>query len=157
MQTVLQVVQTVKTDTFTTTSTTPVNVTGLSVSITPNYATSKILITAMIHVGTDTTGAAWLIGGLITRDGTIVSRHDVAGNKSRWLWGTQSTSLNDTTLCFPVTYLDSPASTSPLTYAVQVQAESPRTVWINRGNEGDGDLAIVGRFVSTITAMEIAQ
>lgn len=157
MQTILQVVQTVKTDTFSTTSTTATNVTGLTVSITPYYETSKILVTAMVHVGTDTPGQAWLIGGLITRNGTIVSRHDVASNRSRWLFGTQSTSDAATTLCYPVTYLDSPASTSALTYAVQVAAESPRTVYVNRGGEGDGDTAIVGRFVSTITAMEIAQ
>jgi hypothetical protein len=41
---VLQVVQTTKTDTFTTTSTSFTDVTGLSVSITPSSASSKILI-----------------------------------------------------------------------------------------------------------------
>jgi hypothetical protein len=158
MQTILQVVQTVKTDTFSTTSTTATNVTGLTVSITPYYPTSKILITAMIHVGTDNpSGGAWLIAGQIARGGTAIVRHDVASNRGRFAWGTQSTSNNDSTLCFPVIYLDSPSSTSPLTYAVQVQAESPRTVYINRGVENDGDSAISGRFVSTITAMEIAQ
>jgi hypothetical protein len=41
---VLQVVSTVKTDTFTTVSSSYVDVTGLSVSITPTSATSKILV-----------------------------------------------------------------------------------------------------------------
>ena len=44
---ILQVLQTVKTDTFTTTSTSFVDVTGLSVSITPATTSSKILI--LVH------------------------------------------------------------------------------------------------------------
>ena len=41
---VLQVVQTVKTDTFATTSTSFVDITGVSVAITPSSTSSKILI-----------------------------------------------------------------------------------------------------------------
>ena len=42
---VLQVLSTTKTDTFSTTSVGPIDITGLSVAITPKYATSKIFIT----------------------------------------------------------------------------------------------------------------
>jgi hypothetical protein len=42
--TVLQVVSTVKTNTFSTSSASPVDITGLSVSITPSSATSQILV-----------------------------------------------------------------------------------------------------------------
>lgn len=45
---ILQVVQTVKTDTFTTTSTSFVDITGLSVNITPSLANSNILVTATL-------------------------------------------------------------------------------------------------------------
>ena len=45
---ILQVVQTVKTDAFSTTSTSFVDITGLSVDITPTKASSKILVTATI-------------------------------------------------------------------------------------------------------------
>jgi hypothetical protein len=44
-----QVVQTVKTDTFTSTSTTYVDITGLSLSITPTSASSKILVFANVN------------------------------------------------------------------------------------------------------------
>jgi len=45
---ILQVIQTVKTDAFSTTSTSFVDITGLSVNITPSVASSKILVTATI-------------------------------------------------------------------------------------------------------------
>ena len=45
---ILQVVQTVKTDAFSTTSTSFVDITGLSVDIQPSAASSKILVTATI-------------------------------------------------------------------------------------------------------------
>ena len=45
---IIQVVSTNKLDTFTSNSTSPVDVTGLSVTLTPTLATSKVLIFAMI-------------------------------------------------------------------------------------------------------------
>ena len=48
---ILQVVQGVKTDTYTTTSTSYVAVPSLTASITPTSSTSKILITASINMG----------------------------------------------------------------------------------------------------------
>lgn len=156
-QSIIQVVSTVKTDTFSTTSTTPVDVTGLSVIITPTSISNRILIQGTIYLGTDNpSGGAWLMAGLLTRNGSIVSRHDVASNRGRFFFGTQAPGNNDATIPFPINFVDSPASTSALTYMLQVQAESPRTVYVNRGVENDGDLAITGRFVSTIIAMEIA-
>jgi hypothetical protein len=57
---------------------------------------------------------------------------------------------------YTVVSLDSPSTTSGLTYQVYVQAETPQTLWVNRGQENDGDTAISGRFVSSITLMEIS-
>ena len=47
---VLQVVQSVKTDTSSTTSTSAVDISGLSASITPSSASNKILI--LVQIGT---------------------------------------------------------------------------------------------------------
>ena len=47
---VLQVLNTIKTDTFYTASAGPLDITGLSVTITPKYATSKILIMFNVHI-----------------------------------------------------------------------------------------------------------
>ena len=51
-----QVIQTYKTDTFSTSSTSFVDVTGLSVSITPSATTSKILISLTATIAQGTTG-----------------------------------------------------------------------------------------------------
>ena len=151
---VLQVVSTTKTDTFSTTSTSPVDVTGLSVSITPSSATSKIFVTGSVCYGTST--ADYLMGFLLVRNSTSICIADAAGSRSRWTFGSQGFTSLDTSAFSPINFLDSPATTSATTYKIQAQAESPRTLWINRGAESDGDVAVTGRFTSTITVMEIA-
>ena len=151
---VLQVVSTTKTDTFSTTSTSPVDVTGLSVSITPSSATRKIFVTGSVCYGTST--ADYLMGFLLVRNSTSICIADAAGSRSRWTFGSQGFTSLDTSAFSPINFLDSPATTSAITYKIQAQAESPRTLWINRGAESDGDTAVTGRFTSTITVMEIA-
>ena len=52
--------------------------------------------------------------------------------------------------------MDSPSSTSSLTYKVAMSSESSGTAYVNRGKENDGDGAITGRFTSVITVQEVA-
>jgi hypothetical protein len=151
---VLQVVSTTKTDTFTTTSTSPVDITGLSVSITPSNSSNKILITGSVCYG-QSTAIPYLIGFLLVRNSTNICIADAAGSRGRLTFGAQGVYSTDNTVFAPINFLDSPATTSATTYKIQVQAESPQTVYINRGGESDGDVAITGRFTSTITVMEI--
>jgi hypothetical protein len=151
---VLQVVSTTKTDTFTTTSTSPVDITGLSVSITPSSSSNKILITGSVCYG-ESSSTPYLMGFLLVRNSTNICIADAAGSRSRWTFGGQGIYSTDNTVFAPINFLDSPATTSATTYKIQVQAESPQTIYINRGGESDGDSAITGRFTSTITVMEI--
>jgi hypothetical protein len=152
---VLQVVSTTKTDTFSTSSTSAVDVTGLSVSITPSSANSKIFVTGSVCFSEDST-IPYLMGFLLVRNSTSICIADSAGSRSRWTFGTQGVYTTDGTIFAPINYLDSPATTSATTYKIQVQCESPRTIYINRGGESDGDNSITGRFTSTITVMEIS-
>ena len=57
-----QIVQTVKTDTFTTTSTSFTDITGLSVNITPTSASSKIYVSFTVNGATQTRTALALSG-----------------------------------------------------------------------------------------------
>lgn len=152
---VLQVVSTTKTDTFSTTSTTLTDITGLAVTITPTATSSRILVTGNLCWGSDST-TPFLSGFLIDRNGTSIGIADAAGNRSRWTFGGQGIYTTDHTLFSGINFLDSPSSTSALTYKIRCQCESPRTIWVNRGGESDGDTGITGRFTSTITVMEIA-
>ena len=153
---VLQVLSTTKTDTFTTTSATKVDITGLSVAITPSSSSNKILITGRINIGLNRT-APYLYPIFLLRDATEICIHDSASNRTRATTGGQwGASANDPTFDYCIEFLDSPSTTSATTYKLQMFSESSGTAYVNRGKENDGDSAITGRFTSVITVMEIA-
>jgi len=150
---VLQVVSTAKTDTFTTTSTSFVDVTGLSVTITPSSASSKIFVSVML-TGQGITGTASLQGRLM-RDSTAIAIGDAAGTRARVSVGNvdAGTNSNETT---PIMFLDSPATTASTTYKIQILCnQTPNTVAVNR-SVTDTDSFQVARGISTITVMEIS-
>jgi len=152
---VLQVVSVTKSDTFSTTSGSMVDITGLSASITPSSSGSKILITGGVCWGSSDT-VPYLMAMQLVRNSTPICIADAAGSRGRFTIGAQGIYSTDNTVYAPLNFLDSPATTSATTYKLQGQSEGGRTLWINRGAETDGDSSITGRFVSTITIMEIA-
>jgi hypothetical protein len=149
---ILQVVSTTKTDTFSMASATFADVTGLSVSITPQSTSSKILVSYDVQTGGPgySTGQSML---RLLRDSTPIAIGDSAG--SRILATTGATNgqdgSNDTNSAH---YLDSPATVSTLTYKIQIR-QSVGTGYVNRSSL-DSDNIYYGRTVSTITVMEIA-
>jgi hypothetical protein len=135
------------------------SVTGLSVVITPSSASSKILV--ILHVGINGAGGASISRGRITRNGTAVGIGDAAGSRARGIGqayhfiGGQSEG-GFTQGVISTTFLDSPATTSSLTYQFQVGGDENGTVYINR-TQNDRDNAYTdNRGISTITVMEIA-
>ena len=93
----------------------------------------------------------------LMRGSTAICIADTAGNRSRCTFGTQGVYNTDTTHPFSFEFLDTPSTTSATTYKVQVQSESPMTIYINRsGGETDGDSIVTPRFTSTISVKEIA-
>jgi hypothetical protein len=154
---VVQVVSVTKTDTFFTASDTFTPVTGLSVSITPKSPTSKILISAQISVGLQA-GVSSYGAFKVTRGGTDIYQGDAAGSRVRAVFGgVTNIDAQLALLSMPITYLDSPATTSSITYQVETRRNgTSSTVCVNRsGNDGDENRAVRG--ASTITLMEIAQ
>tara|TARA_R100001079_G_C4360931_1_gene115004 strand:- start:30 stop:557 length:528 start_codon:yes stop_codon:yes gene_type:complete len=152
---VIQTKSTTKTDTFDTTSTSFTDVTGLSVNITPSSSSNKILITGLVCYG-GSDGEPYGYTFNLMRDSTAISIHDAASNRTRATLGTQGFNNGDATMGHSFNFLDSPSTTSQVTYKIQARAENPKTLYVNRGAEADGDAAITSRFVSTITVMEIA-
>jgi hypothetical protein len=148
---VLQVLNVMKTDSFTSTSTSFTDVTGLSLSITPSSATSKILIFVTLTMQ----GLAGTNAGLsrFLRDSTVIIESDAASSRDRSM--SMQEGNNASTVATSATYLDSPATTSALTYKVQVRNNiAAQTVYVNR-TQLDSDNAAWGRAVSSITLMEI--
>jgi hypothetical protein len=146
---VLQVVNTLKDDTFTTTSNSLVDVTGLTATITPTSATSKILVMATVSGASTDVANAGVTGYVIVRGSTQIAvntglSYDYTGQLSiRSLGPSTAVTLNHAT-----NFLDSPATTSATTY--KIQASTLATLYINR----DGDNTAGS--VSSITLMEIA-
>jgi hypothetical protein len=157
--TVLQVVSTTKTDIFTTSTTnTWTDITGLSVSITPKSTSSKVFLSSTISYG----GGVNLYAGIrFVRNSTEIAIGDSAGSRIRVSGAlsadNDSASGNAKLLSTTVSHLDSPSSTSAVTYKLQNYIDSvvAGTLAINVAG-ANGDSSFYFRGVSTITAMEIA-
>jgi len=153
---VLQVVSTNKTDTFASSSigNSFVDVTGLSVSITPSSASNKILILATINHGVDGIRATAL---KLLRDSTAINIGTASGNRPAA--STVSIGQNydsNRGQVSSINFLDSPSTTSSITYKIQVGIlEATANVARINTTGADGDFTYIGRSASTITAMEI--
>ena len=150
---VIQVKSTTKTDgDFNTNSTSYIDVTGLSVTITPTRSDSKMLIFANIHgVGDSNTQAYFRF----MRDSTPICIGDAAGSRVQATLGSMYyDQTNDTNSCSQ-NFLDSPSTTSAVTYKIQARTQGAGNIYINR-SVGDQNQPTAGRFTSTITVMEVS-
>ena len=149
---IIQVVQTVKTDTFTTASVVSsggyVDLTGLSVTITPQSASNKILVDCQIYNSNNNAVNFFrmLRGSTFINQPSGTSSSGASYNAHTFTYyncdNHQSTSV--------IKLLDSPATTSATTYKIQCGTTS-NTCTINKFV---GTSNYYG--VSTITAMEIS-
>jgi hypothetical protein len=147
---VLQVVSTIKTDTFSQSSTsTLTDITGLSVSITPSSNTSKVFVIA--HIGVSDVSAGSGLGFALIRGSTKIGAGDTAGSRNTVIAG----GLYDPERANPIafSYLDSPSTTSSTTYKIQMYNNNA-TGYVNRTHT-DSDSAAYPRGSSTITVWEI--
>ena len=151
---IIQVVSTTKTDTFDTTSTSFVDITGLSVSITPKFSTSKILVTYHTNASMEDDGYR---GGLrLMRDSTAIFVGDSAGSRPQLSNHLVEATGTQQQFSYSGQTLDSPATTSAVTYKVQaISLDSGRQININK-SYGDSDDALNGRTASSITVMEVS-
>jgi len=152
---IIQVVSTTKTDTFTTTSTSATDITGLSVSITPASSSNKVFV--FYNISGSAEDSEYRAGIILVRDSTEIYIGDAASNRIRMSsFLMHHTNHNYEMFDVSGTHLDSPSSTSALTYKVQAKMlDSGRQVNINR-SYGDADLDTRPRTASSITVMEIA-
>jgi len=149
---ILQVVSVTKTSRFTTTSTSFTDVTGFSATITPSSASSKILVIA------STTGACNSSTGPVfinlTRAGSSVYIGDAVNSAVRCSSYLTSAS-NDKAQAMSINYLDSPATTSAVTYQVQIRSESGSIVSVG-GSTNTSVANVSGATPSTILLLEVA-
>jgi hypothetical protein len=149
----LQVVQTVKNDTFTTASTTFVDVTDLSVSITPSSSSSKILV--MAQVVTSMATAGWNGHIRLMRDSTAINVGAAAGSRKQ-ASGTLYIANTQDVRVIHLSFLDNPSTDSEVVYKIQAVAQNASHIFCLNRSGLDTDSADLARYASTIAAIEVA-
>jgi hypothetical protein len=152
---VIQVVQTVFTTTASVSGSTWNEITALATSITPTSASSKILIMPSIDYSA---GVGYRTGVRILRNSTDILLGDSAGSRIRASQlGRFIDSSEQMVQQANKMYLDSPATTSSITYRFYISAENATgtTLYVNR-TVSDSDSTSHFRGTSTIILMEIA-
>ena len=150
---VLQVIPMIKTDTFVSASTSFIDITGFTCSITPSSTSSKILIMSTIN-GSQDVGANRAILKLLRDNSVTMLSATGQGNRELATCGITSSSA-DLIATSHVSILDSPSTTSQVTYKWQGRVTAGSgSFYINR-SENDTDNNTFTRFASNIILMEI--
>ena len=148
---IVQVLQTQKTDTFTSSNSTWVDITGLSQSITMTSASNKVLVQVNLSMLNGTTTGSI---SALKRDSTFIGLAASGyGNRQNGLGAELYNPRSDVTRTTSYSVLDTPG-TGTHTYQVVVDPNS-YTVYVNR-SEADGDTDDYSRGTSDIILMEIA-
>jgi hypothetical protein len=153
---VLQVVQAIKTDTQSF-STAYADVVGLSVTLTPAAVSSKFLVSVVLN-GYASHYAGY---GRILRNGTSIGEATAAGSRNTAPLPFASPPSSDGPVKTAVAMvLDSPNTTSSLTYKVQglgrVDGEAGGVLYLGRTVQDRDTATYDPRVICSITVMEIA-
>jgi len=156
---ILQVVSTTKTDTFSAAVASGAftsNVTGLEAAITPVSTSSKIRVE--VSISGARSGNVPILAPRLMRDSTAIGVGASASSRTPASSTTIVVHVSANNMAtVGVDFLDSPSTTSEITYGVQLSGVSSvsETVYVNR-SATDTDSVIYMRTVSTITLTEVA-
>jgi hypothetical protein len=145
---ILQVVSVAKTNFFSASSTSFVDVSDLSVSITPSSTSSKVLVFGdVVFSASDGTGFLQLVRGSTNiYTGTGGSTDNATKGVPIFGFGNRNQGPN------AITFLDQPNTTGATTYKFQVKCSGAgQTIFVNRTAE----TGVFG-YASSITVMEVA-
>ena len=153
---ILQVVEATDVTDTSYTGTGPTALGSLNLSITPTSTSSKILLMATVNLSSDST-RYWTLQ--FYRDTTELGVSDQAtGSQTNAFIQPNLLEAPDVkyqTLVTSMNYVDSPSSTSAITYSVKIERYASSTVWYNRPHTvADAGYSNFTR--STIQALEIA-
>ena len=140
-----QVVSTFKNDTFGTSSSSLVDISGFSAAITPSSTSSKVLIYVCGGVSSGTGGHNVLLS--LLRGSTEIGQGTGGGTSNNFMMTNMA--ANSDVILFGHHFLDSPSTTSSTTYKMQM-ASTSGTAQLNR--RADTDARTMS---SSITLMEV--
>ena len=156
---IVQVKSTTLNTTFSGTATlaTFMAVTGLTVSITPTSASNKILLLASINVD-NTAKSQQGISAILTGGNTASYRGVANGTMQQAAIGQGVFDNGRVVSNMNFNYLDSPATTSAITYGVSINylanGGGTQILFVNRASTYD-DVNYGATYASTITAIEV--
>ncbi len=164
-ETIIQVKQTHLTGRYSQSipSVTATDITDLNVTITPSSTTSRILLLGRWTGEYGSTGQSWNSVYGFKRNGTRIGDHNITGTATT-VYGIGLSALtyyaddaNSTPDSMTMFYIDSPATTSAITYQIFISCETGFTLYTNR-TLGWTTSTTTGHeaTTSTIIAMEIA-
>ena len=155
-----QVVQTNKVDTFSSSSTSFTDVTGLTASITPTSTSSKIIVNLRISYAMGSVHNTGMVLRLL-RGATVISGGTASGSRVSGLMRYNMATAGDgyyslvySTGDVSTNFLDSPNSTDAQVYKIQGIVNGSNSLHINRTGS-DSDDSKFPRTNSTITLTEI--
>ena len=152
-----QVVSATKTDTFSSTSDTMTDISGLAVAITPSASNSKVLVMVNFNVSIDLNDRYCVFQ--LVRGSTVLSVGAASGSRTvgsvahvRVAGSGAANAIAE----YSINFLDSPSSTSEETYKMQGLAQSDNNPGFRINMSGADANAVHGfRLASTITVMEV--
>jgi len=152
---IIQVVSNTKTDTASVTGATFGDV-GLSVNITPTSSSNKILILVQANIGAS---VGYSMKTRLMRDSTAIHIGDSSSSRPQAtteVTQTYGSNNNYNADQANIVFLDSPATTSQVTYKIQMASYSTYIVYINRNGADLNTTGYDARTASSITVMEIS-
>ena len=150
---IIQIKQALKTDAFSTSSTSFTDITGLSVTLTPKFSTSKVFISFDLATGhTTSTQQSIQLVRQVSGSDTIINA--CAYDSSTSMFYVDAQDSYETWDRNHVTYqcIDSPATTSAVNYRLRTYIySSSQTQYVNRCHNSANNTGS-----STLTVMEIS-
>jgi len=135
---VVQTVQNATSAQFTTNSTSEIDVTGMAITITPKFASSKILL--WFQCGTEVNGTINGIGIKLYRGSTVVKENGQYSYPSVGGWNAGMAGFN-------YLYMDSPNTTSATTYKLSQNQEANGVIYWNYGTALNG-MTVIAQEIS---------
>lgn len=152
--TIIQVKYAKKTDTFSTTSTSYVDLTDLSVSITPSSTDSKILVSWSVATGQQNNAShCYLIVARDTTENIFVA--DSAGSRTGASNVGNMVAAESEMQILSNSFLDSPSTTSATTYKLRLKSSNGNAIYVNRSWRDNDAAAFDGRACSSLVVMEV--
>ena len=148
---IIQVKHALKTDAFSTSSTSFIDITGLSVTLTPKFSTSKFLVTYHVTVGhnTQTQNTVQLVRQVGGSD-TVINPVAYNQGTSIQFFGSSNAGWDRGVMAYQI--IDSPGTTSAVNYRLRTYIYSGSVVqYVNHCDNSSNNTG-----TSVLTVMEIS-